>query len=122
MKAIVKTTKKHLNTITKNHCLTKKYCTHYLTDIESTIAFEAIAPNHCLIGTANANLLICPVQKPGDIANKQSWKVTQVALMSFWQRRVREYLPIITSRKKWDTTIHSYVAGDLVSISDKIIP
>ena len=45
-----------------------------------------IMPNYFLTGTANQNLLIGPVEKPGVIANKQNWKVIQVALTSFWQR------------------------------------
>ena len=84
--------------------------------------FEAFTSNHFLTGTANPNLLICPVEKPGDIVNKRKWKAVQVALESFWQRWIREYLPIITTRKKWNIPTRNFVVGDLVLIADKNIP
>ena len=79
-------------------------------------------PNHFLTGTANPNLLICPVEKPGETVNKRKWKAVQVELESFWQRRIREYLPIITTRKKWNIPTRNFVVGDLVLIADKNIP
>ena len=84
--------------------------------------FEAFTSNHFLTGTANPNLLICPVEKPRDIVNKQKWKAVQVALQSFWQRWIREYLPIITTHKKWNIPTRNFVVGDLVLIADKNIP
>ena len=96
MEAIVKITKKHLNTITRNHLFNEETLYTYLTEIESIINgrpltllsdeindFEALTPNHFLTGTGNPNLLICPVEKPGDIIIKRKWKSVQVALESF---------------------------------------
>ena len=135
MEAIVKITKKHLNTITRSHLFNEETLHTYLTEIKSIINgrpltclsddlndFEALTPNHFLIGTANPNLLICPVEKPGDIVNKRKWKSVQVALESFWQRWIREYLPIITTRKKWNIPTRNFVVGDLVLMADKNIP
>ena len=48
--------------------------------------FDVLTPNHFLTWTANPNLMIYPVEKPDDIANKRKWKAVQVALASFWQR------------------------------------
>ena len=72
--------------------------------------------------TGNPNLLICPVKKSGDIANKRKWKAVQVALTSFWQRWIREYLPVITTHKKWNMPTRNFVIGDLELIADKNIP
>ena len=107
----------------------------YLTEIESIINgrpltplsddinnFEALKPNNFLTGTANPNLLICPVEKPGDIVNKQNWKAVQVAMESSWQRWIREYLPIIMTRKKLNIHTCNFVVADLVLIADKKIP
>ena len=93
MKAIVKITKKHLNTITRNHLFNEETLYIYLPKIESIIngrpltplsndinEFEALTSNHFLTGTANPNLLICPVEKTGGIANKRMWKAVQVAV------------------------------------------
>ena len=84
MEAIVKITKKHLNTITRNHLFNEETLPTYFTEIESIINgrpltslsddindFEALTPNHLLTGTAHPNLLICFVETPGDIVNKR---------------------------------------------------
>ena len=84
--------------------------------------FEALTSNHFLTGTANPNLLICPVGKPGGIVNKRKWKFVQAALESFWQRWIREYLPIITTRKKRNISTRNFVVWDLVLIANKNIP
>ena len=115
MEAIVKITKKYFNIITRNHFFNEETLYTYLTEIESIINgrsltplsddindFEALMTNHFLTGTANPNLLICPVEKPGDIASKRKWKAAQVALTSFWQRWIRKYSPIIMTSKKWN--------------------
>ena len=135
MEAIVKLTKKHLNTITRNHLFNEEALYTYLTEIESIINgqpltllsddindFEVLMPNHFQTGTANPNILICPVKKPGDIANKQKWKVVQVGLMSFWQRWIHESLPIIATCKKWNLPTCYSIVRDLVLIADKSIP
>ena len=84
--------------------------------------FDVLTPNHFLTWTANPNLMICPVEKPDDIANKRKWKAVQVALASFWQRWIREYLPIIKTRKKWNISTCNFVVGDLALIAGKNIP
>ena len=66
--------------------------------------------------------MICPVEKPGETVNKGKWKAVQVELESFWQRWIREYLPIITTRKKWNIPTRNFLVGDLVLIADKNIP
>ena len=135
MEAVVKITKKHLNTITRNHLFNEETLYTYLTETESVIIgqtlnplsddindFEALTPNHFLTGTANLNLLICPVEKPGDIANKRKWKAAQVALTPSWQRWIHEYLPIIATREKWNIPTRNFVVRDLVLIANKNIP
>ena len=79
MKAIVKITKKHLNTITRNHLFNEETLYTYLTEIESIINglpltslsddindFEELTPNQLLTGKASLNLLICPVEDHGE--------------------------------------------------------
>ena len=83
--------------ITRNHLFNKEKWYTYLSEIGSIINsrpltflsedindFEALTPNYFLTGTVNPNVLICPVKKPVDIANKQNWKSVQVTLTSFW--------------------------------------
>ena len=134
MEAVVKMTKKHLNTITRNHLFNKETLYTYLTETESIHGrpltplsddindFDALTPSHFLTGTVNPNLLICPVEKPGGITNKRKCEAVEVALAPFWQRWIREYLPIITTHKKWNIFIRNLVVRDLVLIADKNIP
>ena len=84
--------------------------------------FKALTPNHFLTGTSDPNLLICPVEKTSDIANKRKWKAVQVALTSFWQRWIHKYLPIIMAREKWSIPTCNFVLWDLVLIADNNIP
>ena len=46
----------------------------------------------------------------------------QAALMLFWQRWMRENLPIIMTRKKWNIPTRNFVVRDLVLIAFKNIP
>lgn len=77
-----KSDKEHLNAMTRNNLFNKETLYTYLTEIESIMDgqplttlgydindFEVLMPSHCLTGTANPNLLICPVEKLGDITN-----------------------------------------------------
>ena len=43
------------------------------------------------------------------------------ALKLFWQSWIREYLPTITTRKKWNTPSHNFFAGGLLIIVHKKI-
>ena len=122
MEGIVKIAKKQLNTITRNH-LDWNWIHHKWSTLKPPKWWhQRLWGVHVKSGTANPNLLICPVEKPRDIVNKQKWKAVQVALQSFWQRWIREYLPIITTRKKWNIATRNFVVGDLVLIADKNIP
>ena len=80
---IVKITNKYLNKYYyRNHHFNEEALHTYLAETEFIINgrpltplsddinnFEALTPNHFLTGTANPNLLIFPVEKPGDICN-----------------------------------------------------
>ena len=93
MEATVKIIKKHLSTITTNYIFKDETFNTYSTDIESIINcrtltalsddinnVEVLTPNNFLTGTTNSNLLICSIEKSGDITIKQTSEVVQIAL------------------------------------------
>jgi hypothetical protein len=78
---------------------------------------EALTPNHFLLGSSSG------ISAPGeftkeDLCLRKQWKETQALANIFWERWVREYLPILNKRNKWTTTGPQLVVGDLVFIAD----
>ena len=82
--------------------------------------FEPLAPNHLLIGEASPN------QSPGNFlkhaVSLRKWRSVQAATEMFWRRWVREYLPILTIRWKWNSKSHNFKVGDLVIAMMKDMP
>ena len=128
VKAIVKITKKHLNTITRKYCFNKETLYTYFTETEYIINdqtvtalshdindFEAPALNPFPNWTAHSKLLICSIKKLGDIGSKRKWKAVRVALTLFWQIWIGEHLSIIM------TLTRNFLFGELVLIADKNI-
>ena len=49
---------------------------------------------------------------------KRSWKKTQYLANQFWERWLREYLPLLQPRSKWFGSSTNFKKGDLVLIQD----
>ncbi|XP_062701620.1 uncharacterized protein LOC109433489 [Aedes albopictus] len=77
---------------------------------------EALTPNHFLLyGTQGIN------QPSQDIAVdhttlRDSWKLAQYLVDTFWRRWVHEYLPTLTRRTKWFQPVKPMMPGDLVIV------
>ncbi|XP_055914028.1 uncharacterized protein LOC129947476 [Eupeodes corollae] len=82
---------------------------------------EALTPNHFLLGSSNGS-------KPPAVFDsdtkllKRNWLISQQYAERFWQRWVREYLPTITRRTKWFTSVKPIEKGDIVLIVDPMSP
>ena len=62
---------------------------------------EALTPNHFLIGTRSS------LQPTGnftddDLCLRRQWRISQRLSDLFWRRWIREYLPYLTKRTKWE--------------------
>ena len=79
---------------------------------------EAITPNHFLISRVNP-VLPCGVFADKEISSKKRWRQTQVIVNQVWARWLREYLPTLIARKKWNQNTHNVKVGDLVLIVDE---
>ena len=60
---------------------------------------DALTPNHILLMPQN------PCTAPGDFRDmdrfQARWKHVHVLANAFWQRWVKEYLPMLQERQKW---------------------
>lgn len=75
---------------------------------------EAITANHLLNGTS------CQmVPLPGKIDCRKQWRVAQSLANEFWKKWLREYLPTITRRTKWQQDADTVQIGDMVLIVDE---
>ncbi|XP_065081599.1 uncharacterized protein LOC135704101 [Ochlerotatus camptorhynchus] len=80
---------------------------------------DALTPNHFLLGSSNG------VKQPSvgievqQRASRDSWDRIQRQLNRFWQRWLKEYLPVIRKQTKWFDEARRVEVGDLVLIADE---
>lgn len=77
---------------------------------------EPLTPNHLLL------LKTKPVMPPEDIYSRRRWRQIQYLADLFWRKWVREYLPIMQPRNKWNKVRRNLQPGDLVVIVDNTAP
>lgn len=82
---------------------------------------DAITPNHILLGPG------CHVPPPGcftpkDVSARQQWRRAQALADIFWQRWVREYLPLLQNRREPYGSGVAPKVGDVVLVSDPDLP
>ncbi len=53
---------------------------------------------------------------------KRHWRQVQYISDLFWKRWVKEYLPLLQERQKWNEKKRSLTAGDIVMIMDSSAP
>lgn len=82
---------------------------------------EALTPNHLL------QLKGKPIMPPGlfhkeDLYSRKRWKQIQYLVDLFWKRWIKEYLPLLQERQKWNVARRNLAAGDVVLIVDDTAP
>lgn len=82
---------------------------------------EALTPNHLLL------LKKQPLLPPGlfskeDCYSRRRWKQAQYLADLFWKRWVKEYLPNLQERQKWNKVKQNLQPGDIVLILDDSAP
>jgi hypothetical protein len=83
---------------------------------------EPITPNHFLIGRSSPNI------PPGtfddqDLYGRKRWRQAQILVDLYWKRWLREYVPNLTERRKWNTpTARPLKADDVVLVVDENLP
>ena len=82
---------------------------------------EALTPNHLLL------LQPGPGLPPGifnenDCYTKRHWRQAQYLADVFWKRLLKEYLPSLQKRHKWQKAQRNFAVGDVVLVADTNIP
>jgi len=82
---------------------------------------EALTPNHLLLLRAG------PTLPPGaftkeDNYSRRRWRQVQYLADVFWRRWIREYLPTLQERRKWNRTNRNFAVNDVVLVVDESLP
>ena len=82
---------------------------------------EPLTPNHLL------HLRPCPNLPPGIFGKenmycKKEWKQAQYMTDLFWRRWMREYLPMLQKRQKWQQPKENLKVGNMVLLADENYP
>lgn len=82
---------------------------------------QNLTPNHLL------QMKRMPTLPPGlfdksDTYSRRRWKQTQYIADLFWKRWIREYLPLLQERQKWNKIKRNLKYGDIVLIIDESSP
>ncbi|XP_056099696.1 uncharacterized protein LOC130078198 [Rhinichthys klamathensis goyatoka] len=82
---------------------------------------EPLTPNHLLLLRGKPSF---PpgIFKPEDQYGRRRWKQIQYLADLFWKRWVREYLPLLQERQKWNGKMKNLAVGDVVAIMDPSAP
>ena len=84
--------------------------------------FEALRPNHFLIGRACVSLPV-GIVKPDDFNHRRVFRQAQSHLNWIWRRWLQEYVPQLQRRQKWFSDSNSSLSvGSLVWIVDSSSP
>ena len=100
------------------HVINSRPLTYVSSD---TTDFRALTPNHALLGGSSPHL---PpgVFDSGDLCTRKRWRHAQALASHFWKRWIKEYLPTLTVRKKWQRDTKNVGEGDLVLLVDPNAP
>ncbi|XP_053686196.1 uncharacterized protein LOC128735732 [Sabethes cyaneus] len=82
---------------------------------------EALTPNHFLLGSSSGvkQLPVFPTDYRTTL--RSSWNLAQHLVDGFWNRWLKEYLPVISRRSKWFENVKDINEGDLVFVVDGTI-
>ncbi|KAK7890880.1 hypothetical protein WMY93_022843 [Mugilogobius chulae] len=82
---------------------------------------EPLTPNHLLLLKASQRFHL-EFSSRDDQYGKRRWKQVQYLANLFWKRWVREYLPLLQERQKWNEKKRNLSVGDIVAIMDPSAP
>ncbi|KAK3737652.1 hypothetical protein QZH41_003414 [Actinostola sp. cb2023] len=82
---------------------------------------EPLTPNHLLL------LHTGPTTPPGtfskhDNYTRRRWRQVQYLADVFWKRWIREYLPSLQERQKWNKEYRNFQVNDIVLVLDEKLP
>jgi hypothetical protein len=82
---------------------------------------EALTPNHLLMFQAGKSKLPIGVFYQDDQYQRR-WRHIQYLADVFWRRWIKEYLPMLQERHKWNNPSRNFCIGDIVLLVDTTVP
>jgi hypothetical protein len=82
---------------------------------------EALTPNHLLMFQAGKSKLPIGVFYQDDQYQRR-WRHIQYLADVFWRRWIKEYLPMLQERHKWNHPSRNFCIGDIVLLVDTTVP
>ncbi|XP_026331205.1 uncharacterized protein LOC113238591 [Hyposmocoma kahamanoa] len=82
---------------------------------------QSLTPNHFLLGTSS-NLPAIGTFDNSDLYLRKHWRTAQKLTDMYWRRWVKEILPDLIPRRKWQVEQKSLQVGDLVLVVDPSSP
>ncbi|XP_065086118.1 uncharacterized protein LOC135708103 [Ochlerotatus camptorhynchus] len=79
---------------------------------------EALTPNHFLLGNSTGVKQPAVTIKDHAGFQRETWRQIQRQIDVFWQRWLKEYLPVIRRQTKWFSEVRAMREGDLVMIAE----
>ena len=82
---------------------------------------EPLTPNHLLLQRAVYTLPPGSFVKE-DVFARKKWRQVQILADHFWKRWLKEYIPALQERQKWQRPRRNAEVGDLVLLVDESLP
>jgi len=131
--SIVKLAKRALKTVTNSRAIYNENLVTFFTEVEGTLNsrplvsisddvndFNVITPNSFILGTSTS-VFRTSDSKDAELSCRQRWKAVKALTNMFWRRFVREYVPTLQCRRKWNKVQRNFQVNDVVIIqSDDI--
>ncbi len=76
---------------------------------------EALTPNHFLLGRASVSLPTFPTLEK-DVDHRKAFRQSEAYADWIWSRWLKEYVPTLNSRSKWQKQTSNLAVGSLVWI------
>ena len=128
--SIVKITKKCLKFVTKERPVYEDSLVTFLAEVENTLNshpltslsddsndLSVLTPNHFLLG--RQPLYFSPATiKDEHVNSRTRWKAVQALSKMFWNRFVKEYLPALQIRKKWNKPQRNMQENDIIIVME----
>ena len=132
--ALIKSVKRTLKAIERDRLFTKETLHKFVCEVESILNnrpitpssddindYEALNPNYILLGHSLSNH--APgVFRDNKINYRKKWCAVQAATNMFWSCWLKEYLPTLVQKRKWNYPTENLNVGDLVVIQTDNIP
>ncbi|XP_063622782.1 uncharacterized protein LOC134794883 [Cydia splendana] len=131
---LIRTVKRSLRVILKERAPRDETLNTLLAEVEGIVngrplthvsvepgSSDALTPNHFLVGSSS-RLPIHGVFDDSDLALRKQWRIAQRLADMYWKRWMKEFLPLLLPRKKWQQEQKPLGVGDLVLVVDPDSP